>query len=332
MPRRKGTDAQKAATGRRRTQWRYLLRNPDFQNLINHLLDTYDLLGEQFRHELLAPPRGHDADVQATGVISGVAGLRKRLNLGPPSDGTLRRMELQIKAGSLEEKLTELCKGLSVYLVDALRRGRGPLPGGYSLGDPLPKLSLRSMWHYEALVNGAHPVSVIEDCDGETVIGPEQLRNPHTLYLEIELAYPRDVLLAFIEKILSSVVEERGTKIKRDPNKRQRSDKADFEIGVYDQVLAGETFPTIAARLRRPVSSVKSAYLAACWNIFGSAPPRRKRDMPLVAFDFANHVPKCEICKHAERPEEFCAPARAYINQDYVSLKELPVGGEPHMT
>jgi hypothetical protein len=308
------------------------VRNPDFQGQINELLDIYDLLRGQFRQELLAPPQRHNADVQATGVSSGAAGLRKRFNLPPPSDATIRRAELQTKARPLEENLTRLCAGLSFDPVWALRRGRGPLPDGNSLGDPLPRLSLRTISQYEALVNGARPVSVIEDHYGETVIGPDQLDNPHTLYLEIELAYPRDVLLALIEETLSEVVEKRRSRIKLNVRKRQRSDKADFELAAYDQVLAGESFPTIAARLRRPVSSVKSAYLAACWNIFGSAPPRRKRDMPLVAFDFANHVPKCEICKHAERPEEFCAPARAYSNQDYVSLKELPVGGEPQMT
>src|SRR5262249_2921216 len=108
--------------------------------------------------------------------------------------------------------------------------------------------------------------------------------------------------------------------------KRHRADKADFEIAVYDRVMKGELFRAIALKLRRPVSSVKSAYLAACRNIYGSGPPRRKRDMRQEGFDPGDHSRTCRVCRVATGVDDMCAAARAYTNQDYRGGAELPVG------
>jgi hypothetical protein len=179
---------------------------------------------------------------------------------------------------------------------------------------------------YEELLGaGGSPVSVIEDQDGEAYLTADELGDPHTLYLATELAYPQDVLLSLIKQTLRQVIGERSKLIKRDSRKRQRTDTADMGLAVFEKVMEDVTFAEIATTLRRPVSTVKSAYLTTARKIFGSAPPRRKRDMPVEGFDRANHdFQTCKVCKHAQRPEDFCGPARAYINQDYVSQRERP--------
>jgi hypothetical protein len=335
MPRRSGQAAEIAASKRRHTQWRYLLRNPDFQNRINELLDTYDFLYEHMRQRHLLYEhwrQKHGRWFAATSNAKATKSFRQQLfDLLPPELQTKVRSvaekltELEAKRRSIEEKLIELCKGLSFDPLPALRRGRW---GSLDLSVQLPELSVRTVAQYEKLLDDADPVSVIEDHDGETVVGPVELGDSHTLYLKIDLACPRDVLMEFVDKKLSEVKEKRGAIIKRNPGERQRADKANFNIAVYDLVVADESFPAIAARLHRPVSSVESAYRAACRNIFGSAPPRRKRHMPLVGYDFKNHIANCEECKNAKRPEDFCAPTRVHANQDYRSRRELLIGLE----
>jgi hypothetical protein len=110
-------------------------------------------------------------------------------------------------------------------------------------------------------------VTVIQDHDGETHLTPDDLGNPHTLFLAVDLAYPQDVLVALIQQALREAIGERSALLKRNPRKRHRADKADVGLAVYDMVLAGTTFGAIAAKLMRPVSSVKSAYLSTCWKI-----------------------------------------------------------------
>jgi hypothetical protein len=327
MPRRKGSEADSAASKARETRWRYLLRNPDFCAEINGLLDTYDLIGAEIRRHRRAPTR--NATPAVTTAPRKAGELQRQLGRPALSDASRRRAELQAKASRLEEKLTALTTSLGFVLpIWELRRGR-TLDWSVN-GMTLPKLAVDTVAQYEKLIgDGACPVSIIEDHDGETSLGPAELASPYTMYLAVDLVYPKDVLLALMERALSQVIEERKAILTRDPRKRQRIDKADFEIVVYDEVIKGEPFPAIANRLGRPVSSVKSAYLAACKNIFGSAPPRRKRHMPLVGFSPNDHVRSCNVCSSAQRPEDMCSPARAYGNQDYVSLKERPVGEEP---
>lgn len=316
MPRRRGPEAELAANKVRESQWRYLLRNPAFRDDINELLDTYDLLQEALQKQWTVRPHTVP-QVEVRPTQRGSGGVRERLGLPPLTDEERRRAELQSKERSLEEKLTALTRPLGFGLVSGLRRGR--VLGG--AGEPLPKLTPDTVAKYEKLLEGRDPVSVIKDLDGAYVIADE-LENPQTLYLAIELAYPQDVLLTLIEQALRQVIGERSTLIKRDSGKRQRTDTADMGLAVYDQVMKDVTFPEIATTLGRPVSSVKSAYLATARKIFGSAPPRRKRDMPAEGFDPANHFQTCKACKDAQRPEDFCGPARAYVRQDQVSQRE----------
>jgi hypothetical protein len=328
MPRRRGPEAGLAANKARESQWRYLLRNPAFRNDINELLDTYDLLQKALLEQrAVRPLTVPQVEVRPTQPGSS-GGVRERLGLPPVSDVERRRAELQSKARRLEEKLTALTTPLGFAPVSEIRRRR--FNNMFGAGESLPKLTTDTVGKYELLGAWGSPVSVIEDQDGEAYLTADELGDPHTLYLAIELAYPQDVLLSLIEQTLRQVIGERSKLIKRDSRKRLRSDTADMGRAVYDQVVSGATFQKIASKLKRPVSSVKSAYLAACRNIHGSHPPRPKRHMPLEGFDpAANHFQTCKDCKDAQRPEDFCGPNRAYTNQDYVSQRERPVGEEP---
>jgi len=234
MPRRTGAAAETAASKTREAQWRYLLRNPDFRDDVNDLLRTYDLVREEIRKQTLERGLGR--------------------GFGPPLN------DLEAQASQLEEKLAALAtpRGF-VFPVRELRLGLRP--NGSSSGDKLPNLTADTLAVYERLICGASPVSVHEDYDGKHCIGPDELGNPHKLYLEVDLTLPRDVLLALIEKKLNEVVEKRSSILKRDERKRQRFDKADFKIAVFDRAVEGELFRAIAASLGRPVSTVKSAYL-----------------------------------------------------------------------
>jgi hypothetical protein len=146
-----------------------------------------------------------------------------------------------------------------------LRRGR--FIDGSIDGEPLPKLAMDTVATYETLLGEGSPVSVIVDHDGEMHLTADELGNPHTLYLAIDLAYPQDVLLTLIEQTLRQVVDDRSKLIKRDSRKRQRTDKADIGLAVFDQVMNAATFPEIASKLRRPVSTGMWPQLASCFPV-----------------------------------------------------------------
>src|SRR4030095_13081452 len=177
MPRRRGPEAERAANKARESQWRYLLRNPDFRHDINELLDTYDLLQAAFQN--IAGTGTHIASqIELRTAQPDRGRLRERLGLPPLTDDARRRIELQSKAKSLEEKLTALTTPLRFALpVWELRHGR--FIDGSVDGEPLPKLTPDTVATYEVLLGeGVTPVSVIEDQDGETYVSADALWNP----------------------------------------------------------------------------------------------------------------------------------------------------------
>ena len=189
--------------------------------------------------------------------------------------------------------------------------------------------------YFEALYTPEPPVWAITedhfitaDSEGAEYSNPYDFGDPKVLYLGIDLDRPRDVLLALIEEDLRKAVHERR-EVFGERGGRRRLDKVDFYLRVYDLATRGETFSAIAAALGRRPSTVKSAFVAARINIFGPQAAPTKRELPLVGFDPESHFQKCAACKKAERPEEFCTQARAYVEQDYVGRRELPVGRDP---
>jgi len=136
------------------------------------------------------------------------------------------------------------------------------------------------------------------------------------LNLRVDLDHPVHTLLPLIEK-------ELGRHSREHPRGRRRPKQVDFYLRVFDLAEAGETFRTISITLKRRPSTVKSAFLAARRNIFGSAPAPSKKALPIANFDRDIHIQKCSVCTKAEKFEEMCLQARRYALQDHKSQREL---------
>jgi len=142
------------------------------------------------------------------------------------------------------------------------------------------------------------------------------------VFLEIlvDLRYPLDLLVTLIEQEIRTA-RQKSTR----PRQRRRLDKLEPYLKVYDLAEKGESYGAIAKTLKRRVSTVKSAYLAASRNIFGTAKMPRKRALSLASFDPNAHVQRCPTCQRAQKFEEMCAQSRLYAGQETKGQRE-PTG------
>lgn len=108
----------------------------------------------------------------------------------------------------------------------------------------------------------AHPVVAGSNQDGPW------------LTVTVDTSYPIDIILGAFEQELRDVVAKRKGRL--------RVDKVDFYVRVYDLAAAGEPFSRIAHTVRKPLSSVKSAFFVARANVFQASPGRSKRALPLA--------------------------------------------------
>jgi hypothetical protein len=199
----------------------------------------------------------------------------------------------------------------------------------------LPDLTVESLDCYEKLFEPDHCVSLISVspigravsaswtpgyCDDELTFA--NMRKGE-LWISVDLNHPFDLLLALIEAELRNAIEERHSWLKPQPRpyQRRRIDKVDFYLKIYDLAEKGETFGMIAKALKQRVSTVKSAFLAARRNIFGTDGSPSKKTLPLVSFDKDKHVQQCSTCRDAQRFEDMCPQARLYALQDHVSQR-----------
>jgi hypothetical protein len=125
------------------------------------------------------------------------------------------------------------------------------------------------------------------------------------LHLRVDLQYPADLLVPLVERAVRAGAQTY-------PRGRSRHDRVDFHLKIFDRANNNETFTEIAAALRRKLSTVKSAYLVASRNIFGSQGGPSKRGAPLAGFDYESHCQRCPICIKAETGQQMCGKARAY--------------------
>ena len=108
---------------------------------------------------------------------------------------------------------------------------------------------------------------------------------------------------------------------------RQRLDSLEFQLEVFDLVIAGKTFDEIARKTQTRPSTVKSAFSACTPRIFGE--PRSKKDKRLYAAGIDNpstHIEMCVVCKKAflkgKNLDDFCPEYQAHVDQDYVPQRE----------
>jgi hypothetical protein len=132
--------------------------------------------------------------------------------------------------------------------------------------------------------------------------------------LEIDTYATIENLLPLIEKTLRDVY-----KAKRVETRRRRPTEATMQLKIYDLAMAGDKFSAIARKVRRPVTTVKSAFHGATMKIFGEQ--RQRKEARLTGFTPEAHFAVCEICKTATTVAEMCSQARFYIDQDQVSQR-----------
>ncbi len=290
MPRREGPKAEAAVAKARESRWRYLLRNPEFRAELNELRRHYREVGENYKW-------GHL--------------LR---------DGTILKetWEAYDKRNAFREKW-------ELYVPDEL------LYPYYNI----PDISPQTVEPFESFLerkDGDFIGSAVSAVDPWDVYGWGEYGGPprtdpgpgpgRFLEIEVDLSYPDDVIL--------SVISEELRKARRThprSRQRQRFDKTDFYLNVYDLAEKGETFRAIAKSLESHVSTVKSAYLAAYRNIYGVKPKPSKRTLPMDTFDWENlddveHFRTCRDCKKAKTADEMCPPLRLHVTQEHRGQRE----------
>jgi hypothetical protein len=157
---------------------------------------------------------------------------------------------------------------------------------------------------------------------GKTGFGSKNLEptpgDSRYLNLRVDLDHPVDALVPLIEKELA--IHSR----KYLHGRRRRTDTVDFNLGVFDRVVSGQPFKAISTELKVRLSTVKSAYLAACRAVFEPGTAPSKKQVTLDAFNLTDHFEKCPVCRQALNPEQMCAAARIYVEQDQKGRSELP--------
>jgi hypothetical protein len=308
MSRRKGQAAELAVENEALNRWRILLRHRRFQKSLNRLRSQY----------------------------------RKWVK-GPP----ITQYTYEFESSDLDEFGTEIPREIKrkisrkkVDLYEHECDPNDPLVGGIAgawrdfdlhwgirlpkaaLSNRLPNLSQDTIKQWSAVKSDTR------------AIVPSPVKSRHSqrkwLKLEIDLDYPRDVLLERIEKELSKVMPQRR-------KARRRWDKFDYYLRVYDLGIKNETFATIARKLKRRVSTVKSAFLSIGRTIssfdptgFRRSHARHRRAFPtkkqsvLKVFDHKNHLSQCDRCAKAKTADEMCPQALLHINQETRGARELP--------
>lgn len=289
MPRREGPKAEAAAAKARESRWRYLLRNREFRAELNELRRHYIDVGEKYKWGLLLP------------------------------DGTILKetWEAYDKRNAFREKW-------ELYVPDEL------LYPYYNI----PDISPQTVEPFESFLerkDGDFIGSAVSAVDPWDVYGWGEYGGPPRtdpgpgpgLFLEItvDLRYPRDLLMSLIE------LELRKAQDRPRPQQRRRLDKVDFYLKAYDLSEKGETFKAIAKSLKRPVSTVKSAYVAAYKQIYGVKIKHSKKTLPRDTFDWENldpeeHFKTCRACQKAKTADEMCPPLRLYVTQEHGGQRE----------
>ena len=159
------------------------------------------------------------------------------------------------------------------------------------------------------------------------------------MFVEFSLDFrlPIDNLIAFVERELRSYYDKYywKTYLLRTGQNRGKPPSLDFHLNVYDFMMTRTrgtkpTFTEASRKFRRPASSVRDAFFAACSKIDPEAFSRQMSKVPDVAREQpANPGPPSECsdmkCRNAETIEEFCFLHKSFYLQDEVSQSDLMV-------
>lgn len=145
----------------------------------------------------------------------------------------------------------------------------------------------------------------------------------HFLNMKVDLTEPVDLVLYLIVEAL----REHRPK----PKGRRRTDKAEFQLAVFDLQQLGMKFDEIAETLGKRTStlkgsanSVRSAWLTAYKNVHGQRPIS-----PIQEEVKLHDCEACAVCRVAQRPGDLCALAKRYAELDQQSQRDQMGRGEP---
>ena len=283
MPRRKTSEAEALAERERRAHWQYLPRHPHFRADLNEVRRLY----------------------QENDQIANINARIKREEL-------IAKWNLQRLPEAIYDPHWQhgILPDLTVESLDCYER----------LFEPDDRVSLIGVSPIGRAVSASWTEGYYGEAHDE--LTSANLRKG-ALWISVDLNHPLDLLLSLIEAELRRAIEDRQSWFKPRPRPYQRRciDKVDFYLKIYDLAEKGKTFGAIAKALKRRVSTVKSAFLAARRNIFGADASLSKKTLPLVSFDKDKHVQQCFTCRDAQRFEDMCPQARLYALQDHVTQR-----------
>ena len=146
-----------------------------------------------------------------------------------------------------------------------------------------------------------------------------ELKEDRFLYMWVDVTKPIDLALACIEAELRPFYKTR-------PAKRGRPHSLDFQLMVFDLVeLEGKAFTTVARRLHMPVSTIRDAYLSACYKIGIASRSHDKTRVPAVDPGPFSECPDPK-CRAAKEEKDWCLAHRACIDQDQITSTRERVG------
>lgn len=297
MPRRKGQVALHTALSQGWVGLRFLLRNPEFRQ---DLASCYNLEEQPVNHE-------QTLDLWALIKKWELAWLPiKWPKKGP---GTLSEVV------RIEEE----------FLIREMRENKEDPDINSRFIFRLPV----ETWDPDEVQEGMWIEANLEEFEEKgTLPRPPSLKpTGRFLMIRVNLSYPQDVLEEVIKLELNKAKRKRLTQRRKESNgsgkSRHRLDKSTLQLQIFDHITEGEKFTDIASKLKKPVSTVKSLYLAVSRKIFNpSVPKLGHKDVPLVDFDPETHVQKCSTCQSARSFEKMCKLAQTYACQPYKSQRE----------
>lgn len=209
----------------------------------------------------------------------------------------------------------------------------------------------RSPWRESIPESSRQKADLVEEVRTAPVL-PVDTDGESWVTLKIDVRLPRKAILALVEEALQSLDGRELRELKDHPTrqavelilqrlrqtpptpfarillpKRIRKESLQERLTVWDMIHAGTSMVEAGRRLRKSESDVRDLYRKAALDICGEPPQKGRRGHLLVGFDPTTHTNTCPTCRVANREEDYCAAWRAYLNQDYVSLRERSVRG-----
>jgi hypothetical protein len=298
MPRRKGSVALQAALSQGWVKIRFLLRNPQFRK---DLACCYYLEEESKKHEQTVDCW----DLMKKWDLAWIPLTWPKKGPGP---------------------LSEVVHAEEEFLIREMNEGKEAVDLKNRFVFRLPVES----WDPDKVQEERWLEDNLEELEEKGKLCRPAFLKPsgRTLMLRVDLNYPQDILEEVIKLELKKAKRTRSTQKEHELSdsgkSRNRLDKAKWQLRIFDLVAESQTFPEIARCMAKPVSTVKSLYLAASRKIFGSIASPRTKEVSQQGFDYGTHCEKCPTCRSAITMEEMCKQAKKYACQDHKSQQDLP--------